>query len=887
MEWIDALVAWAQEDWLMKLGALLLLLGFGWLGTYAFLRNWVGPVGRITLGMLAGGGFLALGWWRTYRSVPQGGVLFALGSAVLLVTVLAARTTYGFFTPLSALGIIFLSATFVSVASAVFRLRSLAVVGLVSGGLAPFMIGAARHEPLLIIAYIFAIVLATLSVMMVIRWRLLTTLALAVVAVHSVVVMSQVGFSHPERYPILLIGYGLGALFVWATTLTMLRWEREHSVLVDVGAAAVNGILMLGWTVDLVPKDLQSLVVALIALVLVGAAYGVERATGRGAPFYIHGAVGAALLGAATALELDGATLGIVLTLEVAAVIVLAHILTRSRRVAELTSVLLVIPGVMVLDALNASKWMHALIHPQFFLVLSFTLTLFALAALFRFRFASEGAGTKSWLPTILAAAGTLVAGALIWQSADAIFERSASAVMSALFIYTTVGLAFYARGKLTERMIYRIYGGVLLAFVVMRLLAVDVWQMELSGRIITFFVIGALLLASGFIGRKQIAAPLLLVALVPGSLSAQQPDSVTREAMRAFRSLIEVPATEIRVPTVLEIPLGAMKLTRREFLVFDQTDAKAVPSLYRRRTQPVRLVATTPTPPMVGTAAALVDSSLGTHAEFAVPDTGAGAAVIELKAERAVKSAALVVLLDRNVAYPTTVELRARVGGAWRIVVAARKFESTRVEFPATTAQEWRLTFRHTQPLRIAQLSLVEESAAASSLGTLRFLALPEHRYRLYLDADRSVELAYAERGELGRDQGVLRVAPGVLTAASTYAPSDGDRDGVPDVVDNCVSVANADQADVDANGRGDACDDFDRDGVINSVDNCPEAANRGQLDSDGDGIGDVCDGEESRLTERFAWLPWLGMGLVGVLLTLMFVGVWRRARAEGPARE
>ena len=35
-----------------------------------------------------------------------------------------------------------------------------------------------------------------------------------------------------------------------------------------------------------------------------------------------------------------------------------------------------------------------------------------------------------------------------------------------------------------------------------------------------------------------------------------------------------------------------------------------------------------------------------------------------------------------------------------------------------------------------------------------------------------------------------------------------DEDRDGVPDQIDNCRSVANPDQADCDRNGRGDACD-------------------------------------------------------------------------------
>jgi hypothetical protein len=92
----------------------------------------------------------------------------------------------------------------------------------------------------------------------------------------------------------------------------------------------------------------------------------------------------------------------------------------------------------------------------------------------------------------------------------------------------------------------------------------------------------------------------------------------------------------------------------------------------------------------------------------------------------------------------------------------------------------------------------------------------------------------------------------------STTYnfeAFADQDSDGVPDSTDNCISIANPDQADGDGDGIGNACDanpndgptgDLDADGIPNGTDNCPNTPNGDQLDTDHDGIGNVCDADD-----------------------------------------
>ena len=494
-------IGWLKEDWLLKLGALLLLIGFGWLTTYAFLNNWIGPMGRIALGIFAGALFILLGWWRIKNYIHQGGIFLALGSTTILLTVFAAREIYEFFTPLSALAVMFLSTAFVALASVKYNNRALALLSLILAGVAPLLTNAPAPSYIGLFSYLFIVVLGTIWIVAITGRRELMTAALIIITFYSLPHLFS--FTSADKGTLLLFAYAFAGVFFLANIAAVLKL-KDNKIIPDLVTAAGNGLFLLAWIMTVAQDEWKSLIIAAWMMVFVVGAFMIFRATQRREFFYAYVGVSIAMLAAATSAELGGATLTIAYTIEGGIIALIAYAVLRDIKIAERASLLLICPAILSIGSMNSHAWATSVVHKDFFVLLILGLTLLGLGVFFLRHIKETEDKEPHRINATLLVLGSAYLYILLWLSLQAGFLNKSTAVMISLVVYTIIGLTTYFYGLKKEKKILQLYGGALVGLVVGRLLFVDVWKMEIAGRIVTFFLIGALLVSTAFLGKKK-----------------------------------------------------------------------------------------------------------------------------------------------------------------------------------------------------------------------------------------------------------------------------------------------------------------------------------------------------------------------------------------------
>ena len=142
------------ENLFGKIGILIFVIGVGFFVKYAIDKNWINETFRTVLGFLTGAALLFVAErlqkkYRTFSSLLAGGAF-----AVFYLTVAIAFHYYHIFSQTVAFIILIATTIFMSVLSVIYDRRELAIIALVGGFLAPFIVSSGEGSYQVLFTYV-------------------------------------------------------------------------------------------------------------------------------------------------------------------------------------------------------------------------------------------------------------------------------------------------------------------------------------------------------------------------------------------------------------------------------------------------------------------------------------------------------------------------------------------------------------------------------------------------------------------------------------------------------------------------------------------------------------------------------------------------------------
>ncbi len=166
--------------WLNRIGIVALLLAVSFFLKYAFDNDWIGPRGQVALGLLSGAAVLIYSQWLLRRGHDDfANRIAGLGGGVLYLSLFAGANYYHLFPPSLAFGgMAIVTATLVVIA--VRRdSQAMALVALLGGLLTPVLLSTGRDAPVELFTYLALLNAGVLLVAHTRQWSKVEWLAFA------------------------------------------------------------------------------------------------------------------------------------------------------------------------------------------------------------------------------------------------------------------------------------------------------------------------------------------------------------------------------------------------------------------------------------------------------------------------------------------------------------------------------------------------------------------------------------------------------------------------------------------------------------------------------------------------------------------------------------
>lgn len=561
---IKSFIDWLKENWIMKVGALFLILAFFWFITYAFKNNLIGPQGRIVIGFIFGLFFLFIGS-KVIKNYPvQGTVLTILGLTIVIISSYAGQILYNFFNHLVSLSFIFLTSTYIAITSYIYGTPFLASLSLIISSIAPLIVNYSIYNIDFIFIYIYltAITICYLLLSLTTNNKYLAIINLLIIFFYSFITVDIQPFfftilTPAEMQVILKLVYLLIFLFFTTNIIEIIRISvRDYApkeTTTIFTSAIFNSLLLIYWINNVADEQWRVFILTIWSLLFIAAAYYLYQATRQKLGVYIYSATSLVVINNALYILLTDVSLLITLIIEATCLCFASYAALKNIKLTTFISYILFIflifslpyfatnqwykiyhitypesnsPIITLPEAmLKVTSWNERIFHDSFF-VITILMLAFTLVALF---FKKINVNQKIYLPHSLAALSILLY--LIWSISHALLittnlenenikiniygpppnfynpPETAGyflATIVSLTIYVLIGLGLYIYGLKRSYSVVKRTGAFLILFVIARILIVDTLSLSIERKIIVFFIIGLILLASAIFEIKK-----------------------------------------------------------------------------------------------------------------------------------------------------------------------------------------------------------------------------------------------------------------------------------------------------------------------------------------------------------------------------------------------
>jgi len=235
------------ENLISKIGIAILVLAIGFFVKYAIDNDWIGPIGRVGIGVLCGGILIGLAHWLRKSYTAFSSVLVGGGLAVLYFTIALAYHQYQLFGQTTAFIIMLVITAFSVLLSLLYDRQELAVIALVGGFLTPFLVSNGSGNYRVLFSYLLILNAGLLVIAYNKAWRLLNILAFCFTAILFASWVLQLPYNAPaSTYRGGLWFASIFYLLFFVINIAHTIKENKKFITSDFGILLVNTCLYAG-----------------------------------------------------------------------------------------------------------------------------------------------------------------------------------------------------------------------------------------------------------------------------------------------------------------------------------------------------------------------------------------------------------------------------------------------------------------------------------------------------------------------------------------------------------------------------------------------------------------------------------------------------------------